>query len=68
MQVSITRPPEMIYVAGPVVTCDGGCGPLGHPLVYLRIGRLGYVDCPYCGCRFKFTAHLDDNSDNASQR
>lgn len=43
---------ELIHVDGPVVTCDGGCGILGHPLVYLRVGRLGYVDCPYCGRHF----------------
>ena len=43
--------PETIEVTTAEVSCDGG-GPLGHPLVYLRIGREGWVECPYCDRRF----------------
>jgi len=40
-------PTEVIHVDVPVVACDGGAGPLGHPRVFLRIaGR--EVMCPYC--------------------
>ena len=45
-------PPEIIYVEGDKVGCDGGDGPLGHPLVYLPIGATGQIDCPYCGRRY----------------
>jgi uncharacterized Zn-finger protein len=35
------------------VACDGGCGPLGHPRVYLAIEpSSGEVECPYCSRRF----------------
>lgn len=43
---------ESIEVNDATVGCDGGGGPLGHPLVYLNLGPEGVVDCPYCGRRF----------------
>lgn len=43
---------EIIRVRTPVVHCDGGGGPLGHPTVYLHIGADGTVVCPYCSRRF----------------
>lgn len=39
--------PETIVVNERVAACDGGEGPLGHPLVYLRIVHHSVV-CPYC--------------------
>ncbi len=45
------EPSETIEVESEVVGCDGG-GALGHPLVYLNMGRARMVDCPYCGRRF----------------
>ncbi len=47
--------PEMIevcYVDADSVACDGGCGPLGHPRVYMAIDRTGRVTCAYCGRLF----------------
>lgn len=44
------EPVEIITVEEPTVGCDGGA--LGHPLVYLKIGAEGAVDCPYCGRRY----------------
>lgn len=38
---------ETITVDGPVVACDGGEGPLGHPRVWLRIVEK-QIFCPYC--------------------
>ena len=38
-----------------VLSCDGGGGPLGHPLVYLNMEGKGRIDCPYCGRRFVLT-------------
>ena len=46
------QPPETIEVTGATVGCDGGVGPLGHPMVYLTIDKSGRVDCPYCGRRY----------------
>ena len=44
--------PEIQRVQTVAVQCDGGGGASGHPLVYLRIGESGYVECPYCDKRF----------------
>ena len=46
------EPAEIIHVEKSPVGCDGGVGPLGHPLVYLPIGAAGQTDCPYCGRRY----------------
>lgn len=43
---------ETTEVDTPVLRCDGGDGPLGHPAIYLNMGDSGHVDCPYCGRRF----------------
>jgi uncharacterized Zn-finger protein len=39
---------EIIEVETDRVGCDGG-GALGHPKVYLNLGKDGHIDCPYCG-------------------
>ncbi len=44
------EPPETTDVNTTEVSCDGGA--LGHPLVYLKIGPEGWVECPYCDRRF----------------
>ncbi len=46
------QPIETIEVETDTVGCDGGGGALGHPLVYLTLGKEGRVDCPYCSRRF----------------
>jgi uncharacterized Zn-finger protein len=46
------EPVKTLHVDTEVVGCDGGGGALGHPLVYLNIGKEGRIDCPYCGRRF----------------
>jgi uncharacterized Zn-finger protein len=43
---------EVCYVDADNVACDGGCGPLGHPKVYMAIDRTGRVTCAYCGRLF----------------
>ena len=55
------EPPEIIDVSTAEVSCDGGGGALGHPLVYLKIGPEGWVECPYCDRRFA----LDDGTQPA---
>jgi len=46
------QPFETIYVSENVVACNGGGGPLGHPLVYLNLSVEGKVECPYCSRLF----------------
>ncbi|MFO1154146.1 MAG: zinc-finger domain-containing protein [Rhodospirillales bacterium] len=46
---------ETIFVDSRSIGCDGGGGPLGHPLVYLKIGAPGDAVCPYCSRHFVFT-------------
>lgn len=48
--------PETEEVTKTRVSCDGGGGALGHPLVWLTIGASGYVECPYCDKRFVLAA------------
>lgn len=42
--------PETIYVDANAdsVSCDGGGGPLGHPLVYYSFEGQDRVECMYC--------------------
>jgi uncharacterized Zn-finger protein len=51
-----TGAPDVIDVDSANVSCDGGGGALGHPLVYLAIGPKGWVECPYCDRRFVLRA------------
>jgi len=54
--------PEITYVDGPRVWCDGAGdirgganyrpAALGHPRVWMQIDEKGYVDCGYCDRRF----------------
>ena len=39
--------PEIIVVAKPKVSCDGG-GVLGHPKVWYDMGEDDWVECKYC--------------------
>ena len=53
-----TEPPETVVVDRQDVSCDGGGGALGHPRVFLTLGREGRVECPYCDRLFV----LDDGA------
>jgi uncharacterized Zn-finger protein len=45
------EPKEIKEVTTSRVACDGGEG--GHPRVWLQIpGEHGWVECPYCDCKF----------------
>jgi uncharacterized Zn-finger protein len=46
------EPVETISVDSRRVCCDGGDGALGHPRVWLEMGRADHIDCPYCGRRY----------------
>lgn len=52
-------PTELIETKNAVIKCDGGGGPLGHPMIYLNLGKEGKIICPYCSrC---FVKEADDN-------
>lgn len=48
------EPPEVIVVAADVdeVRCDGGGGPLGHPVVWYSFDGALEVECGYCDRKF----------------
>ena len=48
--------PEIVETDNTRVACDGGCGALGHPKVFLEMGDEGFVECPYCDKRFVLKA------------
>ncbi len=52
--------PEVITVTSRRVKCDGGGGPLGHPVVYYEMGEEDFVECGYCDRRFVLAAGADD--------
>ena len=43
---------DTIEVDEDVIACDGGEGPLGHPVVYLHLDHDGRAVCPYCDRHF----------------
>jgi uncharacterized Zn-finger protein len=44
--------PETILVDSRKVSCNGGGGALGHPLVWYEMGSDDVVECMYCDRRF----------------
>jgi uncharacterized Zn-finger protein len=50
---------EPIETNEPIVKCDGGAGVLGHPVIYLNLGKEERIVCPYCS-RF-FVKVPDEN-------
>ena len=44
--------PDVIVVEDRRVSCDGGGGALGHPLVWYEMGDEDFVVCRYCDRRF----------------
>lgn len=53
-------PPNYEIVSTWRVSCDGGGGALGHPLVYYTIPRdVGYVVCSYCDKLFVHESRTD---------
>lgn len=43
---------EVVLTSRLHVRCDGGNGPLGHPVEYLTLEKGGEVVCKYCGRRY----------------
>ena len=43
---------EVVITDAMFVRCDGGNGPLGHPLEYMTLEKDRRVVCKYCGRRY----------------
>ena len=43
---------ELQVVLSSNVACDGGGGALGHPKIYLDMGKEKKIVCPYCSKLF----------------
>ena len=43
---------ELQVVNSSNVVCDGGGGALGHPKIYLDMGKEKKIICPYCSKSF----------------
>lgn len=40
------------YVSSKKVSCSGDGGVLGHPKIYLDMGKEDQILCPYCSKKF----------------
>ena len=59
-------PPETKIVDSYKIACDGGAAG-GHPRVWLQIpDQHGWVECPYCDCRFVHRDHAQEADAGAS--
>ncbi len=53
MKPDYNKPEEITLPAGTdEVACDGGLGPLGHPVVYYSFDGKDTIDCGYCDRAF----------------
>ena len=43
---------EVVITDAMHVRCDGGNGPLGHPVEFITLERDGQAICKYCGRRY----------------
>ena len=71
VRAAMHPPLETARVSHRRVACDGsqdipGGAALGHPLVYLEIDELGYVDCGYCDRRFILIGGPADGADQST--
>jgi uncharacterized Zn-finger protein len=55
--------PEVITVASRRIACDGVGGALGHPRVWLEMGKADFVECTYCDRRFVLAAHHGEENE-----
>ena len=52
---------DVVMVSSKRVSCNGGGGALGHPLVYMDMGDEDYVICKYCDKVFKLGRHISQS-------
>lgn len=49
----ISKDQEIHYVDSKQVSCEGNGSKIGHPLIYLNMGKYDNIKCPYCNVMFK---------------
>lgn len=54
-----TPDPEIVYTDERRISCDGGGGALGHPIVWYSLDD-GEAECGYCDRKFIFKANAPD--------
>jgi uncharacterized Zn-finger protein len=60
---------EFVVTPHMYAVCDGGNGPLGHPVEYLTLEKGGQTVCKYCGRRYVHTSNSEaDAIRKAGQR
>ena len=50
---------EVVITDAMHVRCDGGGGPLGHPMEFMTLERDGEVVCKYCGRRYVHVSNAE---------
>jgi uncharacterized Zn-finger protein len=50
---------EVVITDRMQVQCDGGGGPLGHPMEYMTLAKGGQTTCKYCDRRYVHKSHPD---------
>lgn len=48
---------EVVLTGDLHVRCDGGNGPLGHPVEFMTLEKGAEVTCKYCGRRYLHLSH-----------
>jgi uncharacterized Zn-finger protein len=48
---------EIVITERMQVQCDGGGGPLGHPIEYMTLAKGGQTVCKYCDRRYVHKSH-----------
>jgi uncharacterized Zn-finger protein len=59
---------EVVITDAMYVRCDGGNGPLGHPLEFMTLEKDGEVVCKYCGRRYVHVSHSEIEKIRATSR
>jgi len=55
---------ETIYVKKTTIACDGDGGALGHPRVFLNVGKNIETVCPYCSKTYKLSDNAKTGADH----
>ena len=64
-EVTVITPEQrdlaMVEVTSHLVACNGGGGPLGHPLTYYEVTSEKPARCNYCDKQFVFIAPVRES-------
>ena len=48
----VNKSDDTVHIDSLEVQCEGPSAALGHPRIYLNLGKKNEIDCPYCGKKF----------------